>query len=111
MSERLRARQLVKWERLCRQLGLAPIAKVPTRHGDVYIAEGFRPPAANPRNDAERQSHFEMAWMIGRNGLDVGKPLKVGAVDWPLQSQRIEIAMRDARQWIQDNLDIGRYAG
>jgi len=101
---------LERWDAWCRRVGTRPVATRETKHGTVYIAEGIRPAIPTSNREAERESHFYMVWALSRDGLDIAKDMAVGAVHYPLTSQRIEIVMRDVAEWVEDNLDSGRYA-
>ena len=99
------------WERLCRCNGVVPIAREMTKHGEVFIAEGFRHPvpAGEAENHIESGSHFDVWWAIKRGNLDIAKHFACDAVEHTFQRARITLALREVDMWIKDCLKVGRY--
>lgn len=97
-----------KFERLARIRGLTPIARVPTRHGAVLIAEGWV-----GRDDemidetGNHVPHIQAMWAIERAGIDICQVLYCNR--FSSQRARIEACMKSAWDWIGINMETGRY--
>lgn len=105
---------LQKFERICTQSSFQPLEKQWTRHGAVLIAERHFRQGESAEHDP---AHWCVLWAVERNGLDMGQKLYMedwyekGGIKLPLkQQQRIDAARLTATQWIEDNLESGRYA-
>lgn len=93
-----------KFEELCRQAGCVPVKHVTLDDCEVFIADGFR-------NSHPGYPHpsYRTIWAISRGGLEVMRDLYIKLGDGDLQA-RINAAMKDAKLWIDVNVELGRYA-
>ena len=101
--------QKERWEEICRLNEVVPVHKEVTPHGDILIAEGLRGPEDRPERAAENQTHFKIIWATDRGQMDVAFMLKMSAISHPIQKDRMDIVLGDARQWVKDNQKVGRY--
>lgn len=103
-------------EAFARRCKLAPVSRMDTSEGDVLIADGYFGPGEDLD---EPEPHYKTMWVLRRDGQDGGRAIVIRpwigvkglpGVQIPVsKEERIEIAKKDALQWIEDNREVGRY--
>lgn len=99
---------IAKWEGICRAHGLSPVGKSEHRLADVYVAERQIPGNALSADPIECQTHFEIAWALDRRGgMAYGRTVKVKAMDYLTQADRVKFALKDAVDHILMGARVG----
>jgi hypothetical protein len=108
----MEAKNLGRTERLeqfCRNANCVVLPKQSTRYGNILLAE-------RQKRTEEGAPYFETFWFLERDNVDMGRCVRNnvyeernGLLRMTTQDERIREAVADAEQFIQDNLDAGRY--
>ena len=96
-----------EWEAANSKSGFALLEPRSTRHGRILIAERYYP-TGHPEFHGP---HWQMQWMIDRDGPDTGRRLFFASPSLadPTRLARVNAALKDAKQFIKDSLEVGRY--
>lgn len=94
-----------KFQRICEKSRFRILRKRPTKHGDILLAERCFPLFAAHKDHFD--PHWQILWAVERNGADVGQIVYCKIMS--TQENRVKLAVQTAKQWIEDNLDVGRY--
>lgn len=99
-----------KFEQICRESKMIPLEKRVTPGGNVLLARKVARPEGEP-------AHYETLWAIERDGLDVAGIVKsplyrehvLGAPSPTTIDECAHAAMEQAKQFIADSTEVGRY--
>lgn len=103
-----------KWEKICRAGKCEILNRVPTKHGNILMAERL------VTDKASGERVWETLWAIERDGTDVAQVVRNNLVQEKNgitratnleqdRKDRINEALAVAEQFIKDNLKVGRY--
>lgn len=76
--------------------GRTPVGRYNLDGENILIAEGYRP-AGDPEFI---DPHFDVMWVWAREGPMVAQRMRISAIHHPFQKQRAEIALADAKEFI-----------
>lgn len=97
-----------KWEGVCRRSGFMPLDPIRlANQGRILLAERYY------IWDSEfKEPHWQVQWVIDRGGVqDGGRKLYFAApsIIEPARQARINAAVADARQFMEDGIESGQY--
>lgn len=99
-----------RYEDFCRQGSAIPVEKIPTKWGDVLIAEEFKSASTEFPWGA-----YRVVWAIERGEMDFAQELFFDAFHDPeipfpdKRKARVNAALLNAQGWLETNVKTGRY--
>ncbi len=106
-----------QFEQLVRDSGFKPLDKRHGRHGAILLAERKTYHSTYRfKNSIEPKPYWEMLYGIERDGMDMAQIIRMddtkmvrGVIQKVPQAERIAEVVKEAEQFIEDNLEVGRY--